>query len=338
MKLTSVKYLIGNGFKNIWLNKLMSAASIGVLVACMSIIGLAVTISLNVDAALSDLEKENVIMVYFNDRNSALYGSTSTTITDENGSASQKEISEDDYLIHNYEDALEVCYNIGLIDNVDTVQYVSSEAALESVKNAMSKEDAEYFEFLGDDDYGNPLSCGAKVTLVDLEKFSETVEAIEGVTGVDSTYSSQDIAQKITTIKNAIAIVGFWIIAILMIISLVIVSNTIRVTMYNRKLEISIMKAVGATDSFVRLPFMIEGVTIGLVSAGITLTLLYFVYNAVKDTIKSALSLGSIIAFGDFFWLLLLVFAGIGILAGVCSSAFMINKYLRKEGSEFRAL
>ena len=88
MKLTSVKYLVGNGFKNIWLNKLMSAASIGVLVACMSIIGLAVTISLNVDAALSDLEKENVIMVYFNDRNSAVFGTgaanNNTAVIDKN--------------------------------------------------------------------------------------------------------------------------------------------------------------------------------------------------------------------------------------------------------------
>ena len=123
-----------------------------------------------------------------------------------------------------------------------------------------------------------------------------------------------------------------------MIISLVIVSNTIRVTMYNRKLEISIMKAVGATDAFVRLPFMVEGVTIGLVSAGITLTLLYFIYNAVKDTIRNVLTLGSMIPFHEFAFALFAIFAGIGVLAGILSSSFMINKYLRKEGSEFRAL
>ena len=335
MKLTSVKYLIGNGFKNIWLNKLMSAASIGVLVACMSIIGLAVTISLNVDAALSDLEKENVIMVYFDDRNSAIYGGTAVG-TD--GTVVDKTVTEDDYLVHNYEEAIEVCYTISRIDNVRTIEYVSSDDALESIKQSLSKEDAEYFNFIGDETYGNPLSCGAKVTLNNLDKFDETLAAIKEVEGVKSTYSSQDIAKKITTIKNAIAIVGFWIIAILMIISLVIVSNTIRVTMYNRKLEISIMKAVGATDAFVRLPFMVEGVTIGLVSASITLTLLYFIYNAVKDTIRNVLTLGSMIPFHEFAFVLFGIFAGIGILAGIFSSAFMINKYLRKEGSEFRAL
>lgn len=332
MKLTSVKYLTANGFKNIWLNKLMSIASIGVLVACMSVIGLAVAVSLNVDHALSELEKENVIMVYFNDRNSVLYGESAGKPGSDSG------VKEEDYLIHSYEDAIDVCYELSQLDNVRTVEYVSSEAALESIKGSMLEGQDDYFTFLDDPDFGNPLSCGAKVTLVDLELFSETLTAIEAVEGVDTTQSSQDIAAKITTIKNAIAIVGFWIVAVLMIISLVIVSNTIRVTMYNRKLEISIMKAVGATDSFVRLPFMIEGVTIGLLSAGITITIIYFVYNAVKETVKNALSLGTIIPFSQFFWILFGIFAGIGVFAGLFSSAFMINKYLRKEGSEFRAL
>lgn len=333
MKLTSVKYLTGNGFKNIWLNKLMSIASIGVLVACMSVIGLAVSISLNVDSALSDLEKQNVVMVYFNDRNSALYNKNNVGNT-----GTYNEITEDDYLIHTYEDALLVCKEIGELDNVNSVTYFSSDDLLEKSIADLGEGQAELFKILEDDEYGNPLSCGASVTLVNLEDFDDTVASIEAIEGVDSTASSKDIAEKITAIKHAISIVGFWIVAILMVISIVIVSNTIRVTMYNRKLEISIMKAVGATDSFVRLPFMIEGMTIGLLSAGITVTILYFVYNAVADKIQNTLSLTSMIPFGDFFWMLFGIFAAIGCLAGLLSSAFMINKYLRKEGSEFRAL
>jgi cell division transport system permease protein len=337
MKLTSVKYLAGNGLKNIWLNKLMSVASIGVLVACMSVIGLAVAVSLNVDHALSDLEQQNVVMAYFNDRNSALYSNSKPG----DGTASEgtyNEITEDDYLVHSYEDALKICHEISLMDNVLSVEYVSSEAGLESIKDSMLGEDAEYFSFLENDEYGNPLPSGAKITMKDLSLFDETLEKIKTVKGVDATQSSQDVAEKITTLKQAIYIIGFWIVAILMIISIVIVSNTIRVTMYNRKLEISIMKAVGATDSFVRLPFMIEGVTLGLVSATVTVVILYFVYNAVKETVKNALSLTTIIPFSEFFWLLFGIFAGIGCFAGLFSSAFMINKYLRKEGSEFRAL
>ena len=182
------------------------------------------------------------------------------------------------------------------------------------------------------------MKCGAKVTVYDLSKFDETLLTIENTEGVDHVYSSKAIAEKITAIKKAISIVGFWIVAILLLISLMIVSNTIRVTMYNRKLEISIMKAVGATDSFVRLPFMIEGVTIGLLSAGITTVILYFVYNAVDDVIMMKLNRVSLIPFTQFFWYIFGIFAAIGCFAGLFSSAFMINKYLRKEGSEFRAL
>lgn len=325
MKLTSVKYLTANGFKNIWLNKLMSIASIGVLVACMSVIGLAVAVSLNVDSALSELEQQNVVNVYFNDRNSVLYGNSGTL---------NSTITEDDYVVHSYEDALLLCEEIRKIDNVRTVEYVSSDDALESVKSGSLKDKSELFTFIDD----NPMSCGARVTMVSLDAFDETLEKISALEGVDSTNSMKDIAERITVIKKAITIVGFWIVAILLIISLVIVSNTIRVTMYNRKLEISIMKAVGATDSFVRLPFMIEGLTIGLLSAAFTVTILYFVYNAVKENVMSALNLASMIDFGDFFWILFGIFAVIGCFAGLFASAFMINKYLRKEGSEFRAL
>ncbi len=333
MKLSSVKYLVGNGFKNIWLNKLMSIASIGVLVACMSVIGLAVAVSLNVDHTLSELEQQNVVMVYFEDRNSALYKVRADQSVDATLEKAELEVTEDDYSIHTLEDALMLCDKIRKLDNVNSIEYFSSDEMLESAKEAVSNATPEIFSLIE-----NPMSCGARVTMTDLSLFDETIAEIEKLEGVDEISSLRDIAQKITTIKKAIAIVGFWIVAVLLIISLVIVSNTIRVTMYNRKLEISIMKAVGATDSFVRLPFMIEGVTIGLASAGITVAILYFVYNAVQETVKNALSLTAIIPFSDFFWMIFGIFSGIGCFAGVFASAIMINKYLRKEGSEFRAL
>ncbi|MBQ3550749.1 MAG: ABC transporter permease [Clostridia bacterium] len=334
MKLTSVKYLIGNGFKNIWLNKLMSLASIGVLVACMSVIGLAMALSFNVDHALSGLEQENVVLVFFDDRNSALYSESGTS-----PDGTYNEITEDDYSVHSFEDAILLCSEIEKLDNIASVKYVSSDDALLTTMESMSESDAKFYNVLFDsDDYGNPMPCGARVTFQNLENFDETIKSIEAVDGVDSTYSSKNIAERITLIKRAIGIIGFWIVAVLLIISLMIVSNTIRVTMYNRKLEISIMKAVGATDSFVRLPFMIEGVTIGLLSSIVTVVICYFVYKAVDGTIMNKLGIVSLIPFADFFWILFGIFAGIGCFAGLFSSAFMINKYLRKEGSEFRAL
>ena len=169
-------------------------------------------------------------------------------------------------------------------------------------------------------------------------KFDETIKKIEKLSGVERVVSQSDLANTINAIKKGVGVAGFWIIAILMIIALVIVSNTIRVTMYNRKLEISIMKAVGATDAFVRIPFIVEGMIIGLISAVISEGLLYFCYRVATETIVSTLGTNDIVKYGDMALLLFGLFAGIGIFAGVIGSAIMIGKYLKREGSEFAAI
>lgn len=358
MKLGSVKYLTGEGLKSAWVNRLMSLASIGVLVACMVIIGLAILISENVNKAIGNLEQQNVVMAYMKDYNWALYGdnsdsdkddaSSSETASsqteaseekkDENGAAADKNgIKPEDYVIHNDEEAKALCDEIAKIDNVAEVVFVSSEEGLESVKKSMLEGQEEYFNFL-DEEYGNPMSCAAKIKMKDMALFDETIDKIEKLDGIDVIQSQDDLADKITAIKNGISVAGIWIIAILMIIALVIVSNTIRVTMYNRKLDISIMKAVGATDAFVRIPFVVEGVVIGLISAVIAEGLLYFCYRVATETIISTLGTTDIVKYGDMAWLLLLVFVGIGVFAGILGSVIMISKYLRHEGSEFSAI
>lgn len=342
MKLQSLRYLTASGLKNVWVNKFMTLASVGTLIACMSIIGMSIILSDNVDKALGSIEKENVVMVYFNDLNSVLYGSQAEKFTGaDNSSAGYVDastITEDQYLIHNEAEARAVCDEISELDNIESVEYISKEQGLEGVLSTMNPAQAEYFTFLKDEINGNPLSDGARVTMTDLSLFSETLQKIESVEGVSSTQSHGDLAEKISAIKRGVTVAGTWIVSILIIIALVIVSNTIRVTMYNRKLEISIMKAVGATDSFIRLPFLVEGVTIGVVSALISTGVLYFVYKAVLETLKSVLSVGQVIPFADFVLRLLLLFVFIGVLSGVIGSVIMIGRYLKKEGSEFSAL
>lgn len=323
MKIRKLGYLVCNGLKNIWANKLMSLASIGVLIACMSMMGGSIILTQNIDKAFHSVEEENVIMAYLNDYNSVLWGEE--VIESEN-------ITDDMYKIHNEEEALAVADIISKIDNVESVKYISSEEGLENAKKTLPDGQDQYFDFLNDE--GNPISASLKITLKDLNKFDSTLTQIEAVEGVDSTQSQSNMAKTVAKIKNTITVASFWIILILMIISLVIVSNTIRVTMYNRKLEISIMKAVGATDSFVRLPFLVEGAVIGIASALFSVALLYFVYK----TIQKMLSLSGLIAYKEFALLLLGLFSAIGVLAGVVGSAFIIRKYLKKEGSEFRAL
>ena len=368
MKLGSIRYLTKEGVRNIWANRLMSLASIGVLVACMVIMGLAVLISENVNVAIGNLEEQNVVMVYMKDYNWALYGreevedtagstESDTTSATENGTANTTDdtnstnvestptdeaekvdengIKDSDYIIHDEKEAKALCAEIDKLDNVASVVYVSSEEGLESIKESMLEGQEEYFTFLDDE---NPMSCAAKVTMKDMAKFDETIKQIKKLSGVERIVSQSDLANTINAIKQGVGVAGFWIIAILMIISLVIVSNTIRVTMYNRKLEISIMKAVGATDAFVRIPFIVEGMIIGLISAVISEILLYFCYRVATETIIGTLGTTDIVKYGDMALILFVLFAGIGILAGVLGSAIMIGKYLKREGSEFAAI
>ena len=374
IKFSSFRYLVKEGFKGAWANRLMSLASVGVLVACMVVIGLAILISENISLAIGDLEKQNVVMVYMKDYNWALYNddleeaeeSEETESTEDDDSKEsddedtddsedaedtetdddfEEETDEDasdengikpsDYVIHSEEEAKDFCEDILKLSNVADVEYISSEDGLESVKKNMLKDYATHFTFL-DDEYGNPLPAAAKVTMKEMSAFDKTIEQIKKMDAVGAIQSYSDLADKIDTIKQGLYVAGFWIIAILIIISLVIVSNTIRVTMYNRKLEIGIMKAVGATDTFIRVPFIIEGVLIGLISAAISEGLIYFCYRVATEKITELL--GSVVAFSDVALYLLIVFAAIGIFAGTLGSVFIIRKYLKREGSEFTAI
>ncbi len=337
MKLSSAKYLTREGVRNVWTNRLMSLSSIGVLVACMVLIGLAVMLSLNVDKIVGVLEDQNVVMAYFDDYNCALYKDKSELVVPEGAAVDENGIAEASYTVHNEAEANAVCDRIAQLDNISSVEYVSKEQGLEQVKGTMLEGDAKYFTFL-DEDNGNPLSDGAKIVMTDLSRFTETVEAIQAVPGVDSVESHNELAEKITSIKHGIYIAGIAIISILLIISLVIVSNTIRVTMYNRKLEISIMKAVGATDSFIRIPFIVEGVLIGLISAVLSEGILYCCYRVATEAILSGIGSFTLIPFGSKAWMLFGIFAGIGVLSGAFGSMLMIGKYLRREGSEFAAI
>ncbi len=334
MKLSSMKYLTKEGFKNVWVNRLMTISSIGVLVACMVLIGLAVLLSMNVTKIIGNLEQQNVVMVFFDDYNAARYD-LSGRKAPEGAELDENGLCDEMYLIHNSDEAKAVCEEIRGINNIAEVQYVSKEEALEIAKKNMNQNADAAIETLEGED--NPLSDGARVTMVDLELFDETLQKIKNVKGVNAIQAQNDLAETITSIKNGIFIAGIAIISILLIISLVIVSNTIRVTMYNRKLEISIMKAVGATDGFIRFPFIVEGIVIGLISAVISEGLLYCCYRVAAEAILSNAGTFELISYSSQAFMLLGIFAAIGVLAGTVGSLIMISKYLKREGSEFAA-
>ncbi len=304
MNARKFRHLVGEGFKNVWVNRLMSLASIGVLVACMLIMGVAVLLTENVDNYLGDLEQQNVVMVYYD-----------TELED----AETKSIND----------------KIAKMDNIAKVTFIPRDDGLKGLLEDMSEDHEALFNYL---DGENPLPNGSRVSLKDLTKFEKTVKALSRVDGVKTVRHQRELAEKIIGIKNTVRLASGLVIGLLLIIALVIISNTIRITMYSRKLEISIMKAVGATDSFVRAPFMVEGVIIGALAAVFSTGLLYGAYAIALTRIEESLPGFEAIAFRDIALGLFALFLAIGVVIGLICSRFIIAKYLRKEGSEFRAL
>ncbi len=306
MSSSSVKYLIKEGFRNIWSNRMMSIASIAVLMSCLVMIGSASMLFVNIESLLGKIEEENVVMAFVEDGTS-----------DADLEVMKEELEN--------------------ISNVKDVDFQSKEDAWEEQLNTMEEAQAEFFQGLSKD---IPLPDAYKVTIDDLSIFDETVEKVKGVNHVETVRENKELAEKLVTIRQGVTVISIVIVAVLFAISMFIISNTIRLTVYSRRLEISIMKSVGATNGFVRLPFVVEGMILGILSGVISLFLVFGIYRLVgvqfKDLFDSIQL--KLVDFWDYAVYMLLAFIGIGILSGVGGSMITMRKYLNKEGSEIRAL
>ena len=306
MSSSSVKYLIKEGFRNIWSNRMMSIASIAVLMSCLVMIGSASMLFVNIESLLGKIEEENVVMAFVEDGTS-----------DADLEVMKEELEN--------------------ISNVKDVDFQSKEDAWEEQLNTMEEAQAEFFQGLSKD---IPLPDAYKVTIDDLSIFDETVEKVKGVNHVETVRENKELAEKLVTIRQGVTVISIVIVAVLFAISMFIISNTIRLTVYSRRLEISIMKSVGATNGFVRLPFVVEGMILEILSGVISLFLVFGIYQLVgvqfKDLFDSIQL--KLVDFWDYAVYMLLAFIGIGILSGVGGSMITMRKYLNKEGSEIRAL
>lgn len=300
MKLRSVRYLTVEGLKNIWLHRLMTLASICVLVSCMLLIGVAGLLSINVEKAFGTLKDRNIIRVVLEDNIKT-------------------------------EKAKEIQKRINSIDNVKKTKYISSEDGAKSFKESS---DGMYDTVFEDGEFLLPITI--EVTIEDFDKSEKTISAFQKIDGVQYVNHSPELTEKLSGIQNVIYTAGLWIIGLLLVTALVIISNTIRITMASRRLEISIMKAVGATNNFIRLPFVIEGITFGLLSAVATTGILYLVYNSTIDKVKE-FGFISTVPYTDVVWYLFGAFCAIGIITGTIGSLISISKYLKREGSEQNA-
>lgn len=304
---SSLKYLIKEGFRNSWTNRMMSIASISVLLCCLVLIGSASMIFLNINSLVDRIEDENVIMVYIED------------------DTSQEDIAA-------MKDSIEA------MDNIQSVEFVDKESAWQDQLKTMGEAQAEFFTEINPDKI--PLPDAYKVTVSDLSLFKETVSQIKQLDNIDTVRENSDLAKKLQTISHGISIIAIAIIAVLFAISLFIISNTIKLTVYSRRLEISIMKSVGATNSFVRLPFVVEGVILGVISGVLSLGVVWGIYELAVNQFSDLLNSLSLIPldFKNYALYMLGAFVGIGIISGVGGSLITMGKYLNKEGSEISAI
>ena len=302
----SFRYLIKEGFHNTWTNRMMSVASICVLLSCLVLIGSASMIFLNIDSLVQKIENENVIMVYIDDE------------------ATDADIDE-------------LGIELQSLNNVQKIEFVAKEDAWAEQIATMDEAQAEFFTEQTDE---IPLPDAYKVTVKDLEQFTTTVKQIKKLNRIDTVRQNTDLAKKLAKISNGISIISIVIIAVLFAISLFIISNTIKLTVYSRRLEISIMKSVGATNSFVQLPFVVEGVILGVVAGVLSLFAVWGIYELAINRFGDVFSSIGLdpLKFTDYAWIMLGVFVAIGIVSGVGGSLITMRKYLTKEGSEISAV
>lgn len=290
-------YLVKEGFKNVWSNRIMSIASVCVLVSCLILTGAAELLSLNVEKVVDSVGQSNETTVYLKDSVSEL-------------------------------EAVYIGKDIEKIDNVSSVRFYSKDDAFETYREELGD---ELFERISEE--SNPLPDSYIVAMDDLSLYEDTVKKIQAVDGVDTISNRSEIAKKLTDISNLVNMICIWVVIALIIISLFIIANTIRATMYSRRFEISIMKSVGATNGFVRLPFLVEGIIIGLISSIVATGCISFLYNAGMNAIEqfipfTSIPLSDVIVFVSAAYLIA------GVLIGFFGSFISIRKYLKMEGNE----
>ena len=213
------------------------------------------------------------------------------------------------------------------LKNITEVTFFPKEEAIKDYKDVLG--DKVFAEMEGD---GNPLPDAYKVTVNDLSKYDETISEITKISGVATVSSQTDVADKLTSLNKLIQILSIAVVCALVIISLFIISNTIRMTMYARRFEISIMKSVGATNMFVRIPFLMEGIIIGAVSGIISLFGLMLAYDLVIEAIQYVIPFTPI-PFSNVMLPIGIAFVVAGIIVGMVGGLISIGKYLKKEGS-----
>ncbi len=294
MKLNRLFHLIKEGIKSIFTHGFMSFASVTIIVACLLIMGSFSLLSFNINEMIGEMERDNEILAF----------------VDEN-------LSD--------EEAMDIQHRLEAISNVSSVRFVSREEAFESFK--AEYDDDSRFADLPD----TTLRHRYAIHMEDLALMESTAADIKAVNGIADVGAELEIGKAIIVVRNIISVVSLIIIAILFVVSVFIMNNTIKLATYSRREEIGIMKMVGASNAFIRFPFVVEGLILGLLGGAIAFFVQWGLYSLVTDKLMTSLigTLVSVVAFEVLLWPMLAVFLGIGLIVGVFGSTVAIRNYLK---------
>ena len=293
MKINNIGYLMKEGLRHIFTHGFMSFAAVCVTVACLLIVGSFAILAYNLDIMVEDLNKTSEILVYVD-----------SSLSD----AEAKSIGT----------------KINMLDNVLQATFVSREEALK--KFVADHEDDSAFSGVRPED----LRHRFVVTLEDNSRMEETDGQLRQIPGVANTSAAYELAEGFSTVQDVLHIVSYAVIAVLLVVSLLIISNTVKLAMYDRRDEIAIMKMVGATNGFIRLPFVVEGFTLGMLGATLAFGLEWVAYDALVQKIShvDALKLFTFVPFENLLVPMLIVFGAAGLFVGIVGSWTSIRKFM----------
>ncbi len=286
--------MIGEGFRNIFTHGFMSFASVTIIIACLIVMGSFTLLDININNIIDDIGNQNQILAYVDESMSAQDASAKLQT------------------------------KIAAIDNVANVEFVSRTEAKE---NFMEKYDESLMEGIDDEVFRHRFV----VQLTDLSQMAQTQAAISEVDGIVKVNAPIDYADKFISVRNVVSVVSLALIVILVFVSLFIMSNTIKLATFGRREEIAIMKMVGASNSFIRCPFVVEGLILGVVGGGLAFLAQWGLYTALESKITSSLAISfvNIVPFSELWPFVLAVFMAVGVIVGAFGGAIAIRNYLK---------
>ena len=294
MSLNRISYLLKEGFRGVFSHGFRSFASVTVIAACLIIMGSFGLVAVNVDNLIGDMEEDSQILAFVDET-----------------------LSE--------EDARSIEGALLSISNIRSVEFVSRETAMENYKASYG--DSSVFENLDASVFRNRYV----IHLKDITLMKQTKSVIESVNGIADVNAPVTIAEGFIAVRNVVSVITAILIVILLVVSVFMMSNTIKLATYTRRDEIAIMKMVGASNAFIRTPFVVECLILGLLGAGIGFLLQWAVYDFIVDKVSASIaaSLITVMPFATLMTPLLIVFLAIGVLVGAFGGAMAIRNYLK---------